>query len=425
MNYHDTWIASLTGSLILLGAACATSAALHFLLFRVRTHFARSSTRLSLIDQGTFRWLIAAAPFVVIKLGVVMVPALPATALQITDKVAFALIVFFVTMAINAALSAFAHSHQTLRDGQQRLRSTGALQFVKLVIFIAAVLVVICEVTGKQIGLLLSGIGAMSAVLMLVFKDTLLGLVAGFQLSSNDMLRIGDWITMPNAGADGTVVDITLNTVKVTNFDHTIITIPTWKLITESYQNWRGMTEAGGRRIKRALYLDATSVHFLDAQDISRLEHFTLLTDYLADKRTALTRFNGTLGIAGDYTANRRQLTNIGTFRAYVQQYLDHHPRIHHEMTCMARQLASGAQGVPLELYCFTNTTNWADYETIQADLFDHLIAVLPEFGLRVYQQPAGFDLQLGLAARQQTHDILNVEPALTRKGPIDAVPAS
>ncbi|MEK7899744.1 mechanosensitive ion channel domain-containing protein, partial [Burkholderia contaminans] len=248
---------------------------------------------------------------------------------------------------------------------------------------------------------LLSGIGAMSAVLMLIFKDTLLGLVAGVQLSSNDMLRIGDWITMPSAGADGTVIDITLNTVKVANFDHTIITVPTWKLITESYQNWRGMTEAGGRRIKRALFVDATSVRFLANDEIERLERLTLLKDYLEDKVDAIEQWNGTLGAAGDCPANRRQLTNLGTFRAYVANYLKGHPRIRRDMTCMARQLPLTAEGIPLELYCFTDTTTWVDYEAIQSDLFDHLIAVLPEFGLRVYQHPSGFDMRQMVGAAQ------------------------
>ncbi|WP_310634411.1 mechanosensitive ion channel family protein [Paraburkholderia sp.] len=400
MTVHEIWFAPLVGALVLLAAAFAVAAIVHFLLFRVVARLARrSTTRIddALFEFGAFKWLSRVAPFVVIKLGIGMVPGLPDNALQLADKIVFALIVFLVTMTISATLSALEFSHRTARQDQPRLSLKGAMQLVKLVMFITAALVVIGDATGKQIGLLLSGIGAMSAVLMLIFKDTLLGLVAGVQLSSNDMLRIGDWITLPSAGADGTVIDITLNTVKVANFDNTIITIPTWKLITESYQNWRGMTESGGRRIKRALALDATSVRFLGADEIARLERLTLLTDYLHDKRHALTQFNGALGSAGDCSANRRQLTNLGTFRAYVQQYLERHPQIHHEMTCMVRQLASGADGIPLELYCFTNTTTWSDYEAIQADLFDHLIAVLPEFGLRVYQQPSGFDMQQGL----------------------------
>ncbi|RQU32150.1 mechanosensitive ion channel family protein [Burkholderia cenocepacia] len=397
MTLNESWLTPLVGILVLLAAAGAITAVVHFLLFRVVARLARlSATRVddALFEFGAFKWLNRIVPFVVIKLGLGAVPGIPGLAAQVVDKVLFALIVFLVTMTISATLSALEHTHRTSRRDQPRLSLKGAMQLVKLVMFITAALVVIGDATGKQIGLLLSGIGAMSAVLMLIFKDTLLGLVAGVQLSSNDMLRIGDWITMPSAGADGTVIDITLNTVKVANFDHTIITVPTWKLITESYQNWRGMTEAGGRRIKRALFIDATSVRFLSNDEIERLERLTLLKDYLEDKVDAIAQWNGTLGAAGDCPANRRQLTNLGTFRAYVANYLKGHPRIRRDMTNMARQLPLTAEGIPLELYCFTDTTTWVDYETIQADLFDHLIAVLSEFGLRVYQHPSGFDMR-------------------------------
>ncbi|MEK7888951.1 mechanosensitive ion channel family protein [Burkholderia contaminans] len=407
MTLNESWFAPLVGILTLLAAAGAITAVVHFLLFRVVARLARlSATRVddALFEFGAFKWLNRIVPFVVVKLGLGAVPGIPETAAQAADKVLFALIVFLVTMTVSATLSALEHTHRTYqRDqrGQPHLSLKGAMQLVKLVMFITAALVVIGDATGKQIGLLLSGIGAMSAVLMLIFKDTLLGLVAGVQLSSNDMLRIGDWITMPSAGADGTVIDITLNTVKVANFDHTIITVPTWKLITESYQNWRGMTEAGGRRIKRALFVDATSVRFLANDEIERLERLTLLKDYLEDKVDAIEQWNGTLGAAGDCPANRRQLTNLGTFRAYVANYLKGHPRIRRDMTCMARQLPLTAEGIPLELYCFTDTTTWVDYEAIQSDLFDHLIAVLPEFGLRVYQHPSGFDMRQMVGAAQ------------------------
>ncbi len=345
MTLNESWFAPLVGLLILLAAAGAITAAVHFLLFRVVARIARlSATRIddALFEFGAFKWLNRIVPFVVIKLGLVAVPGIPAAAAQAADKVLFALIVLLVSMTISATLSALEHTHRTSHRDQPRLSLKGAMQLVKLVMFITAALVVIGDATGKQIGLLLSGIGAMSAVLMLIFKDTLLGLVAGVQLSSNDMLRIGDWITMPSAGADGTVIDITLNTVKVANFDHTIITVPTWKLITESYQNWRGMTEAGGRRIKRALFIDATSVRFLDNDEIERLERLTLLKDYLEDKVDAIAQWNGTLGTAGECPANRRQLTNLGTFRAYVANYLKGHPRIRRDMTCMAPAAADG-----------------------------------------------------------------------------------
>ncbi|MGP3655718.1 mechanosensitive ion channel family protein [Burkholderia gladioli] len=391
------WFAPLVGCLILLAASCAIALAVRFVLFRVVAKFAaRTPTRFDdvLFQFGAFKWLSRLVPFVVFQLGFRSIPNIPESAAQIVDKLLFAIVVFLVAMTIGAVLSAAEHLHRTQPRERPTLSLKGAMQLIKLVMYITAALVVIGTITGKQIGLLLSGIGAMSAVLMLIFKDTILGLVAGVQLSSNDMLRIGDWITMPSAGADGDVIDITLNTVKVANFDRTIITIPTWKLITESYQNWRGMTESGGRRIKRALFIDASSVRFLSPEEIARLERFTLLKDYLAGKRDTLAEWNGALGADGEWMGNRRQLTNLGTFRAYCDSYLQRHPRIHRGMTRMARQLPLTAEGIPMELYCFTDTTTWLDYETIQGDIFDHLLAVLPEFGLRVYQHPSGFDMR-------------------------------
>jgi miniconductance mechanosensitive channel len=203
---------------------------------------------------------------------------------------------------------------------------------------------------------------------------------------------------MPQLNADGDVIDIALHTVKVRNWDKTITTIPSWRLISDSYKNWRGMQETGGRRIKRALHIDATSVRFLDADALGRLAGLRLLADYLPSKQREVAEWNQALGDAGEVSGNRRRLTNLGTFRAYVQAYLDTHPRIHHGLTCMVRQLASGPQGIPLELYCFTASVAWADYESAQGDIFDHLFAILPEFGLRLYQEPSGHDMQAGLA---------------------------
>jgi miniconductance mechanosensitive channel len=242
--------------------------------------------------------------------------------------------------------------------------------------------------------LLLSGLGAMTAVLMLVFRDTLMSLVAGVQLSSHDMLRVGDWIEMPQLSADGDVIDIALHTVKVQNWDKTITSIPTHRLISESFRNWRGMSESGGRRIKRALLLDQHSVRFLEPEERERLRRFALIEDYLQRKREELEAWNQTLLAAGRDPVNTRRVTNIGTFRAYVEAWLRAHPEIHPQMTLLVRQLEPGPHGLPLEIYCFTSTTAWGDYERIQADVFDHLLAILPEFGLKVWQQPGGADLE-------------------------------
>ena len=399
--WRQPWMTMATGLLVLLVVAWLAGVLTRLVLLRVMRRIAAHTAWTwddALFQYGVFRWLARLVPMVVIQFGLGLVPDLPGRVARIVGDVAQAFMVFFVVMAVSRTLTALESQYQQTPAGAQRPLK-GLLQLSKLLLFIVGALLVIGIVTDKQVGLLLSGLGAMSAVLILIFKDTILGFVAGVQLSSNDMLRVGDWITVPGAGADGDVVDITLYTVKVRNFDQTIVTVPTWKLMSESYQNWRGMAESGGRRIKRTLNLDASSVHFLGADELVGLSRFRLLGDYLQAKQGELEAWNQQLGEAAEQPFNRRRLTNLGTFRAYVSAYLQQHPQIHHEMTCMVRQLASSPQGVPLELYCFTATTAWAEYENIQANIFDHLIALLPEFGLALYQQPSGHDLRAGVAA--------------------------
>lgn len=261
----------------------------------------------------------------------------------------------------------------------------------------AAILIGIMIVSllmGKSPLLLLSGLGAMTAVLMLVFKDPILGLVAGIQLSANDMLKIGDWLEMPKYGADGAVTDIGLTTVKVRNWDNTVTTIPTYALISDSFKNWRSMSESGGRRIKRSLNIDTGSVHFLSEEEQRRLQRNPLLHSYLNVKTQELSQHNQEIAVDLASPLNGRRLTNLGTLRAYLEAYLRAHPRIHQNMTLMVRQLAPTPEGLPLEIYAFTNTTVWAEYESIQADIFDHILAVIDEFGLRVHQTPTGNDLR-------------------------------
>ena len=396
------WIQTTLGMLALLGLAWLAGQLLRRVLRRLIGGIARRTATSwddALLGRGMFRWLARALPALIIQYGIVLVPGVPANIEALLGNVMTALVVFCLVMAISAALSASEDMYQQTPRGQQR-SIKGLVQLIKIALFIVAALIIIAAVTGKQIGLLLSGVGAMSAVLMLIFKDTILGFVAGVQLSSNDMLRVGDWIEMPQLNADGDVIDIALHTVKVRNWDKTITSIPSWRLISDSYKNWRGMQEIGGRRIKRALYLDAASVHFLGDEEIQRLSRLHLLADYLPSKARELKQWNTVLGEAAGLPANRRRLTNLGTFRAYVQAYLDQHPQIHRELSCMVRQLDSGAQGIPLELYCFTATVKWAEYEGIQADIFDHLFALLPEFGLALYQQPSGRDVRAALAFR-------------------------
>lgn len=270
----------------------------------------------------------------------------------------------------------------------------GLVQTVKLIASISIGILLVSLLLGQSPLILLSGLGAMTAVLMLIFKDPILGFVAGIQLSANRMLNIGDWLEMPKYSADGSVIYIGLTTVKVRNWDNTVTTLPTYALISDSFKNWRAMSESGGRRIKRAVYIDSNSVHFLDQDEIAHLHQSRLLGDYLDQRQQSIREFHERHNIDNNSNLNGRHLTNIGTFRAYLQQYLQNNQHIRKDMTLMVRQLDAVDKGIPIEIYCFTNTVVWSEYENIQADLFDHIFAVVGEFNLRVYQAPSGYDMQ-------------------------------
>jgi miniconductance mechanosensitive channel len=277
----------------------------------------------------------------------------------------------------------------------------GIFQAIKLVAASLVLILLIALLIGKSPLLLFSSLGAMTAVLLLVFKDPILGFAAGIQLSANKMLVVGDWLEMPKFGADGDVIDISLTTVKVRNWDRTITTIPTYALISDSFKNWRGMTESGGRRIKRSVLIDASSVHFLSDDDIARLRKAKLLGDYIENKLNDIAADHRTRHIDTSSPLNCRRLTNLGTFRAYLTAYLKTNRNIHPTLTQMVRQLAQGPHGIPLEIYAFSARTDWVAYEGIQSDLFDHVFAVIPEFGLRVFQNPTGYDMRQITAHRQ------------------------
>ena len=347
-------------------------------------------------DRAVAR-LATVIPLLVVSRGIDLVPNLPPELVTVTVNVVRALIVLSVAMAISGALD-YANELYARRPEARSRPIKGYIQVVKIAMYCGAAILMIAVLIEQSPLLLLSGLGAMAAVLLLVFKDTILSLVASVQLTSNDMLRVGDWIEMPSMDADGDVIDIALHTVKVQNFDKTITTIPTHKLIADSYRNWRGMSDSGGRRIKRALVLDQNSVRFLDEDEVAGLKRFRLLEKYLARKQEEIAEWNRHELASDSDAVNARRITNIGTLRAYVIAYLQSHPRIAGEgFTLMVRQLPPSPQGLPLEIYCFANTIDWAEYEAIQADIFDHMLAILPEFGLRVFQQPSGLDLQ-GLA---------------------------
>ena len=353
----------------------------------------------ALLDRGVISRFARVVPALVIYSGIPYVPGLPDGLVTVIRNVANGYMILTVALALGNLLSAAGDIYERLNPVRARSKPIkGYLQLIKIIGFIVVMILVIAVLIDRSPLLLLSGLGAMTAVLMLVFKDTILSFVAAVQLSSHDMLRVGDWLEMPALNADGDVIDIALHTVKVQNWDRTITSIPTWRLINESFKNWRGMSEAGGRRMKRALYLDQTSVRFLADEERSRLKRFALIDEYLDRKRQELEEYNKALLAAGRDPVNTRRVTNLGTFRAYVSAYLRNHPNVHQGMIQMVRQLQPGPTGLPLEVYCFTATTDWVAYEGIQADIFDHLYAVLPEFGLRVFQEPSGADMRAMLA---------------------------
>jgi miniconductance mechanosensitive channel len=352
----------------------------------------------ALINNRVGQRLTQLLPAFVVYEGIELLPNISAEVESFVRNLTSAYMIVVVAITVVAVLNAINDIYETNPQARQR-PIKGFIQLVQLAVMIMGGLLFIAALLDRSPVLLLSGFGAMTAVLLLVFKDTLLSLVASVQLTAQDMVRVGDWIEVPQFGADGDVVDVELHTIKVQNWDKTITTIPTHRLISDSFKNWRGMSASGGRRIKRALYLDASSIHFLSEEESEHCKRFMLLEEYIAGKEGELTKYNRELAGASseerNAAVNMRRLTNIGTFRAYALRYLKQHPKIHRGMTLMVRQLPPGPQGVPIELYCFTSTTEWGEYEDIQADIFDHLLAIVPEFGLRLFQEPAGTEFSI------------------------------
>ncbi|WP_448213987.1 mechanosensitive ion channel family protein [Colwellia sp. MEBiC06753] len=303
-------------------------------------------------------------------------------------------IIFYqIARCLTALLDVIQHLYQSKAKARY-VPLNATIQLIKLAIYLVATILAVSTIIDRSPIYLLSGLGALTAVLLLVFQDTIKGLVASIQISANKMVAPGDWVELPQYGADGDVLEIGLNTVKVQNFDRTVTTVPTHALTSGSFKNWRDMFNSGGRRVKRAINIDLASIKFYQAEEIERLKSISLIKQYLNEKCEDIAENNRAKGIAEHDKVNQRQLTNLGTFRAYVEAYLKQHESVHHGMTCMVRQLASTPTGIPLELYFFTNDPSWITYEGIQADIFDHLYAIAPEFGLRVFQHPTGFDWQ-------------------------------
>ena len=385
----------IVGILVLLaGAIVVDFIAKRVLVSTVKTIAERSSSAWddALVAHNVFGRLAQVVPALIVFIGVSFVSGLPEGVVHLIRNVAMGYMVLMLTLALTAMLSAGNTIYSATPAAKDRPLK-GFVQVLQIVVWVFGGVMVIAAVLDRSPILLLSGFGAMTAILFLVFKDTILSLVASVQLTAQDMVRVGDWIEMPQFGADGDVVDVQLHTVKVQNWDKTITTIPTHRLITDSFKNWRGMSQAGARRIKRPIFIDVTSIRFQTEAEVDHFTRFALLQDYVESKGQELEGYNKGLTTKVDEEVNRRRLTNVGTFRAYAFNYLKNHPRINTNLTLIVRQLDPGPEGLPLEVYCFTNTTEWAAYEDIQSDIFDHLMAILPEFGLSLYQKPAGSDL--------------------------------
>lgn len=300
---------------------------------------------------------------------------------------------------VNASLSII-HEIYNRRDSFKDKPLKGFIQIMQVTVFFIGIILIVSILINKSPLSLFAGLGASAAILMLVFKDTILGFVAGIQLSANDMLRAGDWITMDKYGANGTVIEVTLNAVKVKNFDNTITTIPPYALVSDAFQNWRGMSESPGRRIKRSINIDMNSVRFCSPEMLEKFRKISLITDYIDAKEDELRLYNEEHQIDGSIRVNGRRQTNLGVFRIYLLRYLQSLPEISKELTCMVRHLQPTETGIPIELYFFSSIKEWVSYEGIQADVFDHILAVIPEFGLSVFQNVSGADLR-SLAPRQ------------------------
>lgn len=346
-------------------------------------------------------------PAIVIERGIELVPDVPERLVLVTQGAAAAFIIFTIARTLCDVLDIVNDTYEHRSDAASK-PIKGYLQVGKIVIYAAATILIVAVLIGESPFLLLSGLGAMAAVLMLIFRDTILSLVASVQLRSNDMLRMGDWIEMPALNANGDVIDIALHTVKVENFDKTVTTIPTHRLISDTYRNWRFVREYGGRRIMRSLFIDKATIRFMADEEWQEVRRFRLLRSYIADKEAELAEWNAKHAQeSGDEPVNRRRPTNIGTFRAYVAAYIGAHPRISKKATQLVRQLDPTDKGVPLEIYCFTDTVDWGEYEGIQSDIFDHMLAILPEFGLRAFQHPTGNDVRdlLALTVRARAEE--------------------
>ena len=382
--------ALLGGLLLLFGAGVSFLVARKIVRTLVSRTIARTQTQWddALANRGVLTQITYLAPAIVLYYGISFFSG----AADILGRVILVYVVVNLVIVTSRLLAAGNDIYQTYPISDKR-PIKGYVQLANLVVTLLGGALAICTLLGISPWGILSGLGAVTALLILVFRDTILSLIASVQIAAYDLVRLGDWIEMSDFGVDGDVIDVSLHTVRVQNWDKTIVTVPTHKLIEDSFKNWRGMTESGGRRIKRSIFIDQTSIKFLDRAALERLSRINRLEPYLTKKEKEVAARNAS-SRGKTNLLNQRALTNVGTFRAYIEAYLRDNSKIHQEMTFLVRQLPSSPQGLPLEIYVFTNDTDWGRYESIQADIFDHLLAALPTFELRVFQQPTGFDMQ-------------------------------
>ncbi|MBO8092547.1 MAG: mechanosensitive ion channel family protein [Prosthecochloris sp.] len=401
----------LTGMLALLatGLLVVSEMLTKRILLGVMTAFAsKTRTRLDdlMVKNGVFRWVAHLVPPVLLyNLSVPVFQYVPEATgpVQSLATIYLTIILIIGSLALLDAVLEYYNTHPVAR----RLPLKSFVQVIKTVIVSLGSVVVVAELLGTSPLVFFSGIGAFTAIIILIFKDSILGFVAGIQLSTNNLVKVGDWIEMPKYGADGDVIDISLVTVSVQNWDKTISTIPAYALISEGFKNWRGMSESGGRRIMRSVNIDMQSVKFCDEQMLERLQSVQLLQGFLKQRQQEIEEFNRQHDIDASNPVNGRRMTNIGVFRAYLIAYLRRHPKINASMTFLVRHLQPGETGLPVQIYVFSNDVEWANYEAIQADIMDHILAVMPYFDLRVFQNPSGRDLAqaadalLALAAKE------------------------
>lgn len=388
------------GVLVMVLAAAAAHLVARYLLFPLVYRLVHSTENTwddVLLNRKVLFRASLFAPALVLRAALPLIEGLSDPTIEVGTGVLDTVLILLTLVLIMAIVASLNDIYEQLEVSENR-PIKGYLQIVVILAWLFGVIAMIARLTGQDVGLILGGLGAVTAVLLLVFKDTILSIVASIQLTSNDMVRVGDWVEIDHMGVDGEVIDIALHTIKVQNWNKTVSTVPTYSLVSKSFINWRAMEEAGGRRIKRSITIDLSTIRFLTDEEVERWSRFQPLASYMAHKQNLIEEWNEDLAPEEGLIQDPRRLTNIGTFRAYVSAYLRRQPDIDTTMTFLVRQLEPTPRGLPLQIYVFSSDTRWAWYEGIQADIFDHLLAMVPEFGLKVFQEPAGSDLREGLA---------------------------